>query len=116
VLCIIAGEVKRRGICDLLIDKIGALAGVCRTTVQSTLHKARRLGHLKITERPQRGRKSLSNIVEVVSREWLAWLKKGATAILVDRVQNREFGEHHDDQKQERSRREGRFLVDMRGQ
>lgn len=58
VLCIIAGEVKRKGICDLLIDKIGALAGVCRTTVQTALHEARRLGHLKITERPQRGRRA----------------------------------------------------------
>jgi len=31
VLAIIAGEVKHHGICDLPIDKIAALAGVCRT-------------------------------------------------------------------------------------
>ena len=59
VLCIVAGEVKHHGICDLPIDKIAALAGVCRTSVQTTMHEARRLGHIKITERPQRGRKSL---------------------------------------------------------
>ena len=53
VLCIVAGEVKRHGVCDFPIDKIAALAGVCRTTVQTTLHEARRLGHIKITERPQ---------------------------------------------------------------
>lgn len=77
VLCIVAGEVKRTGVCDFPIDKIAALAGVCRTTVQTTMHEARRLGHIKITERPLPGRKSLPNIVEVVSREWLAWLKRG---------------------------------------
>jgi hypothetical protein len=80
VLCIIAGEVKHHGICDLPIDKIAALAGVCRTTVQTTLHEARRLNHIKITERPQPGRKSLPNLVEVISPEWRVWLKRGPSA------------------------------------
>ena len=40
VLCIIAGEIKHRGVCALPIDKIATLAGVCRTTVQTTLHEA----------------------------------------------------------------------------
>jgi hypothetical protein len=77
VLCIIAGEIKHHNICDLPIDKIAALAGVCRTTVQTTLHEARRLGHIKITERPVPGRKHLPNIVEIVSLEWRAWIKRG---------------------------------------
>lgn len=76
VLCVIAGEVKRQNICDMPIDKIAALAGVCRTSVQTALHEARRLGHIKITERPQRGRKSLTNIVEIIAEEWLAWIKR----------------------------------------
>jgi hypothetical protein len=80
VLCIIAGEVKHHGICDLPIDKIAALAGVCRTTVQTTLHEARLLSHVKITERPQPGRKHLTNIVEIVSLEWRAWLRRGPCA------------------------------------
>jgi hypothetical protein len=80
VLTIIAGEVKRRGICDIFIDKIAALAGVCRTTVQTALHEARRLGHLKITERPVRGRRSLTNLVEIVSKEWRAWLIRGPSS------------------------------------
>jgi hypothetical protein len=33
------------------------------------MHKARRLGHVIITERPQRGRKNLTNPVEAVSFE-----------------------------------------------
>lgn len=80
VLCIIAGEVKHHGVCDLPIDKIAALAGVCRTTVQTTLHEARRLGHIRITERPVRGRKNLSNLVEIMSAEWRTWIKRGPTA------------------------------------
>ncbi|MGA7676194.1 MAG: hypothetical protein WCA78_14255 [Rhizomicrobium sp.] len=76
VLCIAAQEVKERGECDLPIDKIAALAGVCRTTVQNALHEARRLGHVAITERPQRGRKNLTNIVTVTSPEWRTWLKR----------------------------------------
>jgi hypothetical protein len=80
VLCIVAGEVKHHGICDLPIDKMAAQAGVCRTTVQTTMHEARRLGHIKITERPQPGRKNLPNIVEVISPEWRAWIRRGPSA------------------------------------
>lgn len=80
VLCIIAGEVKHHGVCDLPVDKIAALAGVCRTTVQTTLHEARRLGHIGITERPVPGRKHLPNLVEIVSPEWRTWIKRGPTA------------------------------------
>ena len=80
VLCIVAGEVKRCGVCDFPIDKIAALAGVCRTTVQTTLHEARRLGHIKITERPQPGRKNLPNVVEITSSEWRTWIRRGPSA------------------------------------
>ena len=77
VLCIIAGEIKHHGTCDLPIDKMGALAGVCRTTVQTTLHEARRLGHIQITERPMRGRKNLTNVITIISREWKMWIERG---------------------------------------
>jgi hypothetical protein len=80
VLCIVAGEVKKHGVCDLPIDKIAALAGVCRTTVQTSMHEARRLGHIKITERPIRGRKNLPNLVHIVSPKWKAWINCGPSA------------------------------------
>ncbi len=81
VLCIVVGEIKQRhGVCDLPIDKIAALAGVCRTTVQTTIHEARRLGHLKITERPIPGRKHLPNVVEIVSAEWRALIRRAPSA------------------------------------
>lgn len=80
VLCVIAGEIRHHGVCDLPIDKIAALAGVCRTTVQTTLHEARRLNHIRITERPIPGRKHLPNLVEIASPEWRTWLKRGPSA------------------------------------
>jgi hypothetical protein len=42
------------------------------------MHEARRLGHVEITERPQRGAKNLPNLVKITSREWLAWVNRGA--------------------------------------
>lgn len=80
VLCIISGEVRRRGVCDFPIDKIAALAGVGRTTTQTAIREAERLGHLRITERPQPGRKHLPHLITVTSAEWLTWIKRGAKA------------------------------------
>jgi hypothetical protein len=76
VLCVVAGEIRKRGVCDLPLGKIAALSGVCRTTVQTTLHEARRLGHIEVTERPQRGCKSLTNLVRILSEAWLAWISR----------------------------------------
>jgi predicted DNA-binding protein (UPF0251 family) len=80
VLCIIAFETKRHGVCNLSIDEIADRAGVGRTTVQNALHEARRLGLVKITERPVRGKKSLTNLVEVASHEWKVWIKRAPSA------------------------------------
>jgi hypothetical protein len=80
VMCVVAGEVKRHGICDLPIDEVADRAGVGRTTVQNALHEARRLGHVEITERPRRGAKSLPNIVAIASAEWRTWIKRGPPA------------------------------------
>jgi hypothetical protein len=80
VLAIVAGEVKHQGVCDLPYDKIAALTGVCRTTVQTTMHEARRLGLINILERPRPGRKNLTNVIRIISRQWLTWLTGGPTA------------------------------------
>ena len=81
-MCVVAGEVKRHGICDLSIDEIADRAGVGRTTVQNAMHEARRLGHVEITERPRRGAKNLPNAVKITSAEWHAWIwiKRGPSA------------------------------------
>src|SRR6476646_10582443 len=85
VLCVIASEVKRQGWCDWPIDKIAALAGVCRTMVQNTLRKAKSRGSITVLERKRHGLKNLPNVVRVSCREWLAWLKRGfATSCLIE--------------------------------
>jgi len=80
VLCVIAGEVKRHGMCDRSIGEISDRAGVGRTTVQNTLHQARLLGHLQIRERSQRGAKTLTNIVKITWAEWLSWIRRQPSA------------------------------------
>ncbi|WAC29239.1 hypothetical protein [Ancylobacter sp. SL191] len=79
-LAVIGGEVKGRGVCDLPLDKIAALAGVCRTTVRNAINEARRLGLVRVTSRPRPGQKNLTNLIEILSPEWRAWLKRGPTA------------------------------------
>jgi hypothetical protein len=80
VLCVVAGEVKRQGICDLSIDEIADRAGVRRTTVQNAMHEAHRQGHLQIIERPRRGAKSETNVVKIISAEWREWIKRAPSA------------------------------------
>jgi hypothetical protein len=81
VLRVIGDEVKRHGACSLYIDAIAAMAGMHRTTVQNALRQARRLGLITVEERrPPGRRKSLNNIVRIVSEEWLTWLRRGPRA------------------------------------
>jgi hypothetical protein len=86
VLCVVYDEIRDHGYCDKPNDWIAARAGVCRTTVQTAMHEGRRVGLLKITERPQPGRKNLPNLVEVVSAEWIAWIKRGPKAHVPSRI------------------------------
>jgi hypothetical protein len=80
VLTVIALEVKRRGFCDLPNDRIAATAGVCRTTVKNALRRAKDVADITVTERPVPGRKSLTNVVRIVSRKWLTWIQRGRAA------------------------------------
>ena len=77
VLTVIGRQCQRAGVCTLHIDAIAALAGCCRTTVQNTLRQARLVGLLLVRERRIPGLPSLTNIVSIISKEWIAWLKLG---------------------------------------
>jgi hypothetical protein len=81
VLRVVGNEVREHGSCSLYIDQIAAMAGYHRTTVQNALRQARRLGLITVEERrPPGRRKSLNNIIRIVSEEWLTWLRKGPRA------------------------------------
>lgn len=78
VMCVVGDQVKRHGYCDLAIDRIAAVAGVSRTTCQNALRKARNveLAHVTVEERPRAGQKNLTNVIRIIAKDWLGWLKR----------------------------------------
>jgi hypothetical protein len=77
VLSVIGRQCQRGGACTLPVDALAALAGVGRTTAQNALRAGRLRGLLQVRERRIPRRKSLTNVVTVVSPEWKGWLKIG---------------------------------------
>ncbi|MCB4806578.1 helix-turn-helix domain-containing protein [Methylobacterium brachiatum] len=75
VLALVAAEATRRKDCRLSIENMAAVAGVCRSTVKNAIREARRLGLLTVEERAVTGFRNDTNIVRIVSAEWLAWLR-----------------------------------------
>ena len=75
VLAVIAAEVLRHSACTLTVGHIAALAGVSETTVRNALREARGLGLLTIEERRLTAWRNAPNVVRLISREWLGWLR-----------------------------------------
>jgi len=78
VMAVVAMEVGKRGDCRLTLEHIAAIAGVSRSTVKAAIRHAQKLGLLTVEERRQSTWRSLSNVVRVISREWLAWMRLGS--------------------------------------
>ncbi|TIP10574.1 hypothetical protein [Mesorhizobium sp.] len=76
VLYVVASDCRQHGSCRSSVKEIGDRAGVGVTTVRNALRRARCLGLLAVTERPQWRAKHLPNLVKIVCRRWLAWLQK----------------------------------------
>lgn len=76
-LTVIARQCQRSRSCDWFMDRIAAVAGVSRTTVRNALRQAQTLGLVSVQERRLTAWRSDSNIIRVVSAEWLAWLGLG---------------------------------------
>lgn len=77
VLRIVADEIAAKGVCGLCLDAIAARAGVCRRLAQGAIRLAEGDGLLIVQERRHQGRKNDPNLIRVLSREWLAWIKRG---------------------------------------
>jgi hypothetical protein len=75
VLAIVAAEVKANGVCGLCLDAIAARAGVSPNWARLAMRLAGGDGLITIEVRRQRGAKNLPNLVRIVSREWLAWIR-----------------------------------------
>jgi len=74
-LAVVVREIKRTGRCEFVMDKIAALAGVCRTTVRNAIRIAQQLGLLHVQERRFRWYRNLSNVVTLVCVSWRRWLR-----------------------------------------
>jgi hypothetical protein len=77
VLATVAGEVRRAGTCSWPIDRIAAVAGVCRRTVQTAIRHAEQIGLIAVKARPRPGQKSLPNVLSIISAAWRSWLAIG---------------------------------------
>lgn len=81
VLRIVGDEVATKGTCDRSLAELAARAGTCRKLAQNVLRLAAHLGLVTVERRPRPGKKHLTNIVRVVSAEWVSWLKRGTTKV-----------------------------------
>ena len=75
VLAVVAREVRARGDCRLPIGRIAAEAGVCETTARRAIREARLAGLLTVEERRLTAWRSDTNVLRIVSAEWLSWLR-----------------------------------------
>jgi hypothetical protein len=75
VLALVAAEVARRKDCRLSIENMAAVTGVCRSTVKNAIREAARLGLLTVEERQITGFRNDTNVLRIISPEWLAWLR-----------------------------------------
>jgi len=81
VLRLVADEVRTKRHCTLTLGELSARAGVGITTARNAIHAAAGHGYLTIEERRRDKRPNLSNVVRVVSREWLVWIERGRKSL-----------------------------------
>ncbi|MCJ2065464.1 helix-turn-helix domain-containing protein [Methylobacterium sp. J-088] len=75
VLALVAAETARRKDSRLSIENMAAVAGVCRSTVKNAIREARQFGLLSVEERQITGFRNDTNVVRIISPEWLAWIR-----------------------------------------
>jgi len=75
VLAVVAAEVVKGGACELTLEHVAALAGVCRKTVKNALREAHALGLARVEERRLTAWRSLPNRITIISSEWSTWLR-----------------------------------------
>ena len=76
VLAVVCSDVQGFGTCRAPLDAIAARAGVSKTTARNAIQAAEFGRLLAIEYRPRPGRKSLTNVVQIISKSWLRWLAR----------------------------------------
>ena len=79
-LSVVAQEVRRSGRCAWPIEKVAAIAGVCRSTVKAAIRRAADLGLLSVIERRVSRWRNLPNLVTVACSKWRGWLGRFRSA------------------------------------
>jgi hypothetical protein len=59
----------------LSIDEYADRAQTSRSVVKRALRKFVRIGAVLVTERPRPGQPNATNLVRIISRDWLAWIR-----------------------------------------
>lgn len=77
-LRIIADEYRRDGQCVLSLPEIAARAGVDPKTAKRAQRAAQQQRLISVQERPVVGQPNLSNVITIISLDWLRWLRHGA--------------------------------------
>jgi hypothetical protein len=62
-------------------DKMAARAGTCSRTIQRAQKRFKKFGWIEVDLRPNKGQKHDSNIVRIISPEWLTWIMMGPSPI-----------------------------------
>lgn len=75
VLAVIAGQVARKGFCELCNAALANLAGVSVSTVKAAKREAVAAGVLSVELRRVSGWRNRPNLVRIVSPEWSSWLR-----------------------------------------
>ena len=75
---VIMAEIAKHGRCELYIGAIAAKAGVCATIVKRALRQAKTLGLLHVEARRVARDRNLPNIVTIISRELVLWMRTRA--------------------------------------
>jgi hypothetical protein len=94
VLALVAAETVRRKDCRLSIENMAAVAGVCRSTVKNAIREARQLGLLTVEERQITGFRNDTNVIRIISPEWLAWIRLARKGDPARSTHSRREGRH----------------------
>ncbi|WP_342111286.1 helix-turn-helix domain-containing protein [Methylobacterium sp. SI9] len=84
VLALVAAETVRRKDCRLAVGQLAAIVGVAETTVRNAIREAVKLGLVTVEERRVTGFRNDTNIVRIVSAEWMAWLRVARKGVVLN--------------------------------